>query len=71
MDLRHQINTGLSEGYDQGFLLMNMSIGKKLLKNERAEISLNVYDLFDQNNNIRRNVNELYIEDVQSNVLQR
>ncbi|MEX2594445.1 MAG: TonB-dependent receptor [Anditalea sp.] len=71
MDLRHQINTGLAEGYDNSFLLMNMSFGKKLFKNERAEISLNVYDLFGQNNNIRRNVTELYIEDVQSNVLQR
>ena len=48
-----------------------MSIGTKILKHNRGELSLNVYDLFKQNNNIRRNVTELYIEDTESNVLQR
>ncbi len=71
MDLNHQINTGLSEGYDNSFLLVNMSLGKKIFKNKRGEISLNVYDLLGQNNNIRRNITETYVEDVQSNVLQR
>ncbi|WP_257666887.1 outer membrane beta-barrel protein [Parapedobacter tibetensis] len=71
LDINHQLNTGLSEGYDNSILLVNMSIGKKLLKSEWAEISLNVYDLLGQNNNIRRNINEAYIEDSQSNVLQR
>lgn len=32
---------------------------------------MNVYDLFRQNNNIRRNISETFIEDVQTNVLQR
>ena len=71
IDVNHQLNRGLAEAYNNDFLLMNMSIGKKFLKNERAEISLNVYDLLGQNNNIRRNVTELYVEDSQSNVLQR
>lgn len=71
MDVNHQLNTGLAEGFDNSFLLMNLSIGKKVFKNERGEISLNVYDLFGQNNNIRRNISETYIEDRQSNVLQR
>lgn len=71
LDVNHQLNTGLSEGYDNSRLLVNMAIGKKLLKNERAEISVNVYDLFAQNNNIRRNISETFIEDSRSNVLQR
>lgn len=71
LDLNYQINTGLAEGFDNSFLLVNMSLGKKLFHNQRAEISLNIYDLFGQNNNIRRNISELYVEDVQSNVLQR
>lgn len=71
MDLRHQLNTGLAEGYDNSFLLMNMSVGKKFLKNDLAEISVNVYDLLQQNSNVRRSVTELYIEDNQSTVLQR
>ena len=71
LDLNHQFNTGLSEGYDNSILLVNMAIGKKFLRNERAEVSLNVYDLFGQNNNIRRDITETYIQDSQSNVLQR
>lgn len=70
-DLNYQVNTGLEESYDNSYLLLNMSLGKKFLKNQRAELSVNVYDLLKQNNNIRRNVSELYVEDVQSNVLQR
>jgi hypothetical protein len=70
-DLNHQVNTGLSAGYDNNYLLWNMSIGKKVFKNQRGEISLNVYDLLKQNISINRNVTELYVEDVQSNVLQQ
>jgi hypothetical protein len=71
MDVNHRFNSGLSEDLDNSFVLLNMSLGTKILRNDRGEISLTVYDLFQQNNNIRRNVTELYIEDVQSNVLQR
>ncbi|WP_250161309.1 outer membrane beta-barrel protein [Algoriphagus algorifonticola] len=71
LDLTHQVNSGLSEGFDTNFTLVNMSLGKKIFNNQRGEISLNVYDLFRQNNNIRRNISETFIEDVQSNVLQR
>lgn len=70
-DLNHQLNTGLSAGFDNNFLLWNMSIGKKLFKNQLGEVSINVYDLLKQNNNIRRNITETYVEDMQSNVLQR
>ncbi|MEK6481714.1 TonB-dependent receptor [Catalinimonas sp. 4WD22] len=70
-DLRHQLNTGLSAGLDNSFLLWNMSIGKKLFRNQLGELSINVYDLLKQNNNIRRNIEEAYVEDVQSRVLQR
>ncbi|HWL00080.1 MAG TPA: outer membrane beta-barrel protein [Parapedobacter sp.] len=71
LDLNHRLNSGLSEGYDNSTFLVNMALGKKLLKNEQAEVSVNVYDLFDQNNNIHRDITETYIEDSESNVLQR
>jgi hypothetical protein len=71
LDLNHQINSGLSAGFDNEFLLMNMSIGKKIFKNQRGEIALNVYDLLGQNANVRRNVTDIYIEDRENNVLSR
>ncbi|MEQ6121754.1 TonB-dependent receptor [Reichenbachiella sp. MALMAid0571] len=70
-NVRHQLNTGLSAGYDNSSLLFNMSAGKKFLKDDLAEISINVYDLLKQNNNANRNITELYVEDSQSTVLQR
>jgi hypothetical protein len=71
MDLKHQLNTGLSAGYDNSYALLNMSLGKKFLKNDLAELSVNVYDLLEQNNNAGRSISELYVEDRQSTVLQR
>ncbi|GAA0880983.1 outer membrane beta-barrel protein [Algoriphagus jejuensis] len=71
LDLNHQINSGLSEGFDNNFSLINMSLGKKIFKNQRGEVSVMVYDLLGQNANVRRNVTETYIEDIQTNVLQQ
>jgi hypothetical protein len=71
VDLNHRLNNGLAEEFDNNFIFVNMSIGAKFLRNDLGELSLNVFDLFKQNNNIRRNVSEFYIEDRQSNVLQQ
>ena len=71
LDLNHQINSGLSEGFDNNFSLINMSLGKKIFKNQRGEVSIMVYDLLGQNANVRRNITETYIEDIQTNVLQQ
>jgi hypothetical protein len=67
----HQLNTGLSAGFNTNYMIWNMSIGKKIFANQRGEISLNVFDLLKQNISIRRNVTDIFVEDVQSNVLQR
>ncbi len=70
-DLSHQLNTGLSTGFNTNYMIWNMSIGKKVFANQRGEISLSVFDLLKQNISIRRNVTDILVEDVQSNVLQR
>lgn len=69
--ITHQIYSGYGEGFDDSFLLGSMSIGKKFLKNDRAEISISVFDLFNQNQAISRSVTGTYIESISSNVLQR
>lgn len=71
LDVNHQLNSGLSAGYDANVVLMNMSIGKKIFSNQRGEVSLNVYDLLGQNRSVYRNVTDAYIEDGQNNVMQR
>jgi hypothetical protein len=70
-DVTHQYYNGLSEGFDQNYLLWNLAIGKKLFKNERGEIALAVNDLLSENRNISRSVTETYIEDSWTNTLQR
>ncbi len=70
-DINHQLYDGLSEDFDQNFVLWNMSIGKKLFKNQLGEISLSVFDLLKQNNSVARTVTETYIQDTQTNALQQ
>ncbi|WP_192349325.1 outer membrane beta-barrel protein [Algoriphagus sp. Y33] len=71
LDVNHQLNSGLSEGFDANVLLMNMSIGKKVFGNRRGEISINAYDLLGQNRSVYRNVTDAFVEDGQNNVMQR
>jgi uncharacterized membrane protein YgcG len=70
-DLTHQYYAGLSAGYNQNYLLWNAALGYKFLKDQKAEIRLSVNDILEQNTSITRNTTETYIEDVQTNLLQR
>lgn len=64
-------NSGLSQGYDQSFVLWNASLGKKLFKREQAELTLSAYDLLNKNVTIVRSVDEMYITDSSSNTLRQ
>lgn len=70
-DINHQLFRGLSGDFNQEFLLWNASIGKKLFANQQGEISLNVFDLLNQNNSINRSVTETFIEDTRTNILRQ
>lgn len=63
--------SGLSADFNQNFTLLNMALAYKLLKNKSLEAKISVYDLLNQNNSIARTVTETFIEDVESNVLNR
>lgn len=70
-DISHQWNSGLSESFNQNYILWNAAIGYKFLKNRAAELRLIVFDILKQNNSITRNTTETYYEDVRTNVLQQ
>ncbi|TXK45786.1 outer membrane beta-barrel protein [Pontibacter qinzhouensis] len=70
-ELNHQYNTGATAGASNNFLLWNMSMGKKFLKDNKGEISLSVNDLLDKNDSFQQNITESYAEDVRSTVLRR
>lgn len=70
-ELNHQYYAGLSENYNENFYLCNAGIGYKFLKNKPLELRFSVFDIFDQNKNITRNITETYYEDSRANVLTR
>ena len=70
-DLNNQSYRGLTDGFNQSFWLWNVRVGKKFLKNDNGELSLTVFDFLKQNQSIRRNVEEIYVEDVQTQVLRQ
>ena len=70
-DATHYAYTGFSDEFSSDYLLWNASLGMKLLKDNRGEISLRVFDILEQNQALSRQVTETYVRDVQSNALQR
>lgn len=69
--LNHSLYTGLSQGFDQQFLLWNAYVGYKFLKDRSLEFRLAAYDILNQNRAISREVTETYIEDNYSQILRR
>jgi hypothetical protein len=70
-ELNHQYYSGLGAGYNQNYLLWNMSLAKKVFKKQQGEIKLSVYDLLNQNKSITPTVTETYTQYTKANVLQR
>jgi hypothetical protein len=70
-DLDYYINTGRTAGYNQGVLLWNMSLAKKILQKNPLELKLTVYDMLKQNKGINRVIGENYFEDVRANIVPR
>ncbi len=70
-DVDYYTNTGLADGYNQAYTLWNASFSKQMLKNQRGELKLSVFDLLKQNRSISRNFSENYIEDVQNSVVRQ
>lgn len=63
--------SGLTSAFNQSISLWNAAIGYKFLKNKQAEIRLTVYDILNQNNSVSRTNTDSYIQDSQTNVLNR
>ncbi|TNE80085.1 MAG: TonB-dependent receptor [Bacteroidetes bacterium] len=63
--------TGLGDGYNQNFTIWNMGVAYKFLKKDAGELKLYAFDLLGQNNSIARSITETYVEDTETQVLQR
>lgn len=70
-DLTHYAYTGLSQENNLNYFLWNASIGKKLFKDEQAEIRFSVYDILRQNTSISTSAaSGIYFEETRVNALQ-
>jgi outer membrane receptor protein involved in Fe transport len=63
--------SGLTSAFNQSISLWNAAIGYKFLKNKQAELRLTVYDNLNQNKSVSRTNTDSYIQDSQTNVLNR
>jgi hypothetical protein len=70
-DYSQNLFSGLAEGINTNFAILNLGLGYKFLKGKPAELRLTVFDLLEQNTNVSRTITETYTEDVRSNNLQR
>ncbi|WKN42739.1 TonB-dependent receptor [Tunicatimonas pelagia] len=63
--------TGANDQFDTDYTLWNMGIAKKFLKDDRGELELSVFDLLGQNQSFDQTVSAQYLEETQTEVLQR
>jgi len=70
-DFDYLMNRGQSSGFNQSVPLWNAGIAKLFLKKKEAELRFTVFDILNQNKSITRNVEQNYVEDVRTEVLNR
>ncbi len=70
-EISHQHNSGLTQSFNQDFILWTASAGVRFLKDKVGELKLTVFDILKQNRSINRSVTDTYIEDNQTTLLQR
>ncbi|MFY0687086.1 MAG: outer membrane beta-barrel protein [Cyclobacteriaceae bacterium] len=68
-DANYQIYQGVSEEFDTQYLLWNVNVAKKFLKDNRGEIGIVIFDLLKQNQSISQNITSAYLEETRSLVL--
>jgi hypothetical protein len=61
----------IQSGIENGFNLMNISLNKSVLKDNKGVIKLSVFDLFSQNMDFGRIVTQNYIEEYRTNAVVR
>jgi hypothetical protein len=70
-DFDYLLNSGLGEGYNQAIPLWNSSLALQIFKKKNGEIKFSVNDLLNQNQSIRRQVTNFYVQDTRTMVLKR
>jgi hypothetical protein len=70
-EVNHNLNSGVQSGYGQDIVLWNSTIGKKFLKDQKAELRVTATDVLRQNSSLTRTTTEAYVQDSRDRVLGR
>lgn len=70
-NVNYQQNTGMAAGYNVPVVLVNGFIAKNIFRDKQGLLKLQGCDLFNRNQGYTRNFGANYLEDVQTEVLQR
>ncbi|MCX6256639.1 MAG: TonB-dependent receptor [Bacteroidia bacterium] len=70
-DMTQTYYTALKSGSLQNFILWNMSLARKFLPGQNAELKISAFDILNQNKSFQRSVTVDYIEDLNTNVLKQ
>ncbi|WP_420318543.1 outer membrane beta-barrel protein [Ekhidna sp.] len=62
---------GVNDSFDSQYTLWNMGVAKKFLNNSRGELELSVFDLLGENQSFDQTVTAQYVQESQTQVLQR
>ncbi len=65
----HNLQSGVSQGFDQNVLLWNTTLGKKLFKNDVGEFKVTLTDVLKQDRSVARSFTESYIQDSRDRTL--
>lgn len=63
LDVRNQLYTRSETGFRQEYTLLNVIIGRKFFSDNRGELSIQGFDLLNQNTNVNQTVTDTYIEE--------
>ncbi|WP_435137368.1 outer membrane beta-barrel protein [Formosa sp. A9] len=69
-NINYSYNSNISDGFQKSAWFWNSTLSYALL-NDSAYVTLKAYDILNQNTNARRVVNQDYIQDSESNLLQQ
>jgi hypothetical protein len=64
-------NGQVAAGFKKGVNVVSSSLALQMLKKDRGELKLSVYDIFNQNVSVYRYINSNSVSDVQNNTLKR
>mgnify|MGYP006266437977 FL=1 len=70
-DINYQIYNGINDDFNVDYVLWNAGVAKKLLKDNRGELEIQVYDLLKQNQSRSQEITANAVQEQQALVLQQ